>query len=223
MKLFSSTHLYDYSWDQVTTANWLKYPNPNCAHVVHVDILERRVDPNTGVLHTERLITCKQPIPALFRRLLGASDLSFARELSQVDPAGRVHTSVTWNLSMRDVMTVEERCDYRVATSEYTDGAVAVDTPATTLGGAPGNGRTVFVQEARISALGTLSRLAGRVEDFALTRFGENAAIGRRGFEWVLERLWREGAAVTAHLPMLHNNTNNNNNNNESISAMSTK
>ncbi|KAI8052795.1 PRELI-like family-domain-containing protein [Syncephalis plumigaleata] len=187
MKLFSSTHLYD--WDQVTTANWLKYPNPNCAHVVHVDILDRRVDPDTGILHTERLITCKQPIPAFFRRILGASDLSFAREISYVDPVGRVHTSITWNLSLRDMMTVEERCDYRVATSDCID-------PETRATNTALEDRTVFVQEARISALGSLSRLAGRVEDFALTRFGENAAIGRRGFEWVLERLWKEGAAM---------------------------
>jgi len=201
MKIFSSTHLYDYSWDQVTTANWLKYPNPNCAHVVHVDILNRELDPATGILHTERLITCRQPIPAFFRRILGAGDLSFAREVSHVDPVGRVHASTTWNLSMRDVMTVEERCDYRVAAVDEADATPALSESL--------EGRTVFVQEARISALVNFSRLASRVEDFALARFDENAAIGRRGFEWVLERLWKEGAAVarlahleTANLPL---------------------
>jgi hypothetical protein len=120
---------------------------------------------------------------------LGASDLSFAREISQVDPVGRVHTSITWNLSLRDMMTVEERCDYRVATVDCID-------PETTTTSKALENRTVFVQEARITALGSLSRLAGRVEDFALARFGENAAIGKRGFEWVLERLWKEGAAM---------------------------
>lgn len=31
--------------------------------VVHVDVLSRSVDSSTGVLKTERLITCRQPIP----------------------------------------------------------------------------------------------------------------------------------------------------------------
>ncbi|RKP10823.1 PRELI-like family-domain-containing protein [Thamnocephalis sphaerospora] len=176
MKIFSSTHLYSYNWNQVSAASWHKYPNPCSPHVLHVDILDRHVDAETGCLRTERLITCRQPIPGFFRRLLGAPEVTYAREVSEVDPVGRIHTATTWNLSMKDVMTVEELCDYRVD-PENPD-------------------RTVFVQEARISALGMMSRLASRVEDFALHRFGENAAVGRRGFEWVLERLWKEGVAA---------------------------
>jgi hypothetical protein len=176
MKIFSSTHLYQYNWNQVTAASWHKYPNPCSAHVVHVDILDRHIDPETGCLRTERLIACKQPIPGFIRRILGAPDLTYAREISEVDPNGRTHTAITWNLSMQDVMTVEERVDYRVDTNNPE--------------------HTVFVQEARISARNMMSRLASRVEEFALARFGENALIGRRGFEWVLERLWKEAGAA---------------------------
>jgi hypothetical protein len=55
--------LFNYPWNHVTHANWNKYPNPNSPQVIHVDVLDRRVDPETGILHTERLIACKQPIP----------------------------------------------------------------------------------------------------------------------------------------------------------------
>jgi len=48
---------------------------------------------------------------------------------------------------------------------------------------------TIFKQEARISAAGVLSRVAGMVEDAGVKRFKENALIGRQGLESVLERL----------------------------------
>lgn len=63
MKLFKSIHEYNYQWDLVSAANWQKYPNENCPHVQHVDVLNRTVDPETGILTTERLITVEQSAP----------------------------------------------------------------------------------------------------------------------------------------------------------------
>ncbi|KAK3827453.1 MAG: PRELI-like family-domain-containing protein [Benniella sp.] len=69
MKFFHTSHKFDHSWAQVTAANWQKYPNEQCPHVIAVDVLSRHVDPNTGVLHTERLLTCNQNAPALILKV----------------------------------------------------------------------------------------------------------------------------------------------------------
>lgn len=43
---------------------WHKYPNPYCTHVQTVDVLSRTVDPETGIVRTERVLGCKQKTPA---------------------------------------------------------------------------------------------------------------------------------------------------------------
>lgn len=52
MKVFSSTCNFEYSWDEVSTANWRKYCpwNDKATHVVGVDTLSRTIDPNTGIV-----------------------------------------------------------------------------------------------------------------------------------------------------------------------------
>lgn len=48
MRLFQATHRFDHPWNQVTLANWRKYPNSMSPHILNVDVLERSVDPATG-------------------------------------------------------------------------------------------------------------------------------------------------------------------------------
>jgi hypothetical protein len=52
MKVFSSITSFDYSWDEVSTANWQKYSpwNEKTPHVVAVDTLSRTVDAATGIV-----------------------------------------------------------------------------------------------------------------------------------------------------------------------------
>jgi hypothetical protein len=52
MKVFSSTTDFQYSWDEVSTANWQKYSpwNEKTPHVIAVDTLSRTVDPATGIV-----------------------------------------------------------------------------------------------------------------------------------------------------------------------------
>ncbi len=42
---------------------WHKYPNPHCSHVVTVDVIDRSIDPVTGLIRTERVLGCKQRAP----------------------------------------------------------------------------------------------------------------------------------------------------------------
>lgn len=69
MKFFKSVHTFNYEWNLVSAAQWQKYPNDHCPHVQHVDVLNRTVDPETGILTTERLITVKQNMPRLLLKV----------------------------------------------------------------------------------------------------------------------------------------------------------
>ncbi|KAJ3377316.1 hypothetical protein HDU84_008782 [Entophlyctis sp. JEL0112] len=114
MKLFSSSKVLTYDWDIVTQANWNKYPNPESAHVVSVDILDRSVDPVTGVLTTERLLCVKQAAPSILRAIgLPIPELAWFREVSTLDPRSRVYTADSVNLTMRELMIVKERVVYQ--------------------------------------------------------------------------------------------------------------
>lgn len=50
-------------WSHVVIGMWRKYPNPKCSHVVSVDVVDRSVDPETGIIRTERILGCKQKAP----------------------------------------------------------------------------------------------------------------------------------------------------------------
>ena len=53
MKFLEMVHHFDRPWSLVTFAAWNKYPNENSPQVLHVDVLDRHVDPATGVLHLD--------------------------------------------------------------------------------------------------------------------------------------------------------------------------
>ncbi|KAF9929988.1 hypothetical protein BGZ65_005539 [Modicella reniformis] len=168
MKFFQAFHKFDHSWAQVTAANWQKYPNEQCPHVIAVDVLNRHVDPVTGVLHTERLLTCNQNAPALVLKFLGGSTLSYVRETSELDPRTQKLTMRTENLTMSNVLKINESVTYTVHPQDHST--------------------TLFKQEAQIVAGSALSRFSSYVEDFCLKRFHDNAAVGRAGFENVLDK-----------------------------------
>jgi hypothetical protein len=60
MRVFASSCTFDYSWEEVSTANWRKYSpwNDKTTHVIAVDTLSRHVDPSTGIVSA-----CTNPPP----------------------------------------------------------------------------------------------------------------------------------------------------------------
>ena len=183
MRVFSSTHTYDYSWPEVSTANWRKYSrwNPCSSHVIGVDTLSRSVDPETRILRTERLITCRQPCPGWLNALLGTSNggapTSYVYETSYVDPERRRVTMCSANMTWSTLLNVRETVVYEPEPEEGREGE-----------------KTRFSQEARITArCGGWRRIREKIEEASLERFGDNARKGREGFEAVLEmsrRVW---------------------------------
>ncbi|EFX04358.1 mitochondrial protein sorting [Grosmannia clavigera kw1407] len=178
MKVFSNSVTFDYSWEEVSTANWRKYCpwNDKSTHVIAVDTLSRSVDPETGVLRTERLITCRQSVPDWLKTLLGNvvcnGGESHVFETSYVNTNARTVTMVSQNVTWSNLLSVQETVVYR---------------PAENSPGSPSPHHTQFVQDAKITALcGGWQRIRNAIEDSLVTRFRDNAAKGREGFESVL-------------------------------------
>lgn len=89
---------FRHPWDTVVQAVWRKYPNPMNPSVVGIDIVDRKVCPETSVLHTHRLISCKWGLPGWAEKLLGR-DTSIASEHSQLDPKNKSFTLKSKNVS----------------------------------------------------------------------------------------------------------------------------
>jgi len=170
MKIFSSEHSFNYPWEQVSSANWKKYPNEMSTHVVAVDVLRREVDTETGMLRTERLITCRQAIPKFLLALVGGTNVSYVREVSEVDPKTRNLTLRSVNLTMNHLLSVYEIVSYTPDPSNPSE-------------------NTLFRQEAQITAYASFRRLCNKIEDWSVQRFNDNAQLGKQGFESVLQQV----------------------------------
>jgi PRELI-like family len=171
MRIFSSSYTFDYSWEEVSTNNWRKYCpwNDKAEHVLAVDTLSRHVEPTTGILRTERLITCRQTAPQWVLTLLGGDTTSHVYEVSYVDPQQKKVTLCSTNMTWSNLLQCRETVVYQPVKGE-------------------GKSRTELRQEAKIVALcGGWQKIKSKIEDASIERFRENAARGREGFEMVLE------------------------------------
>ncbi|CAO3673600.1 unnamed protein product [Umbelopsis vinacea] len=168
MRLFKTVHDFDYSWHTVSAAQWQKYPNEHCPHVQHVDVLDSSVDPETGVLRIERLISVTQKAPGFILRAIGASTTQYVREVAIIDPKAKTMTMDSKNLTLSNILSCEESITY-------------IEHPSCPE-------KTLFTQQATISAGSTVSRMASMIEDWSVKRFQQNAVIGREGFSKVLEK-----------------------------------
>ena len=55
MKIWTSEHVFNHSWETVTQGQWQKYPNPHNQAVLGTDVVDRRVV--DGVLHSHRSVS----------------------------------------------------------------------------------------------------------------------------------------------------------------------
>lgn len=131
-----------------------------------MDTLSRHVDPSSGILRTERLITCKQSAPKWLLAMMGGNETSHVFEISYVDPATKKVTMCSTNLTFSNIINVQETVVYRPSTPS----------------------KTQFLQEAKITAVcGGWQKIKNAVEETSVSKFQENAMKGKEGFEAVLE------------------------------------
>ncbi|KAG0677046.1 hypothetical protein C6P40_003073 [Pichia californica] len=186
MKEFSATQYFDYPWEYVTAANWRKYPNEISTHVVAVDVLRREFDPVNQILKSERLITCKQPIPKWLKAFVANADTSYVREVSVVDRLGETLTLRSVNLTMAKLLKVYETVIY---TPDKSD---------------PLN-KTKFSQLAQFKSNAGWSKLENQIESWAVERFQQNASKGKLGFESILKLGILENNPITIKFNELSN------------------
>jgi len=171
MRIFSSAYEFDYSWEEVSTNNWRKYCpwNDKAEHVLAVDTLSRNIDQATGILRTERLITCRQNAPQWILSILGGDTTSQVYEVSYVDPQSKKVTMCSTNMTWSNLLQCRETVIYQPSASA-------------------GSKKTEFVQQAKIIAFcGGWQKIRNKIEESCVERFRENATKGREGFEMVLE------------------------------------
>ncbi|KAF8649719.1 hypothetical protein AX16_005491 [Volvariella volvacea WC 439] len=180
MHFFSQAFNYDHPWSHVVIGMWHKYPNPKCSHVVSIDVIDRSVDPTTGIIRTERVLGCKQKAPGWIVKLFGGSEDAFVREISFVDPATQSATITSVNLSLSQFATCYEQIRYLPVSGD----------------------RTSFTQTAEIQARMALWRhAADGLEKWLVQRFEQNAQLGKSAFTDVLRALWEERHGAHAHAP----------------------
>ncbi|KAJ1736408.1 Phospholipid metabolism protein [Coemansia sp. BCRC 34490] len=175
MRLFEATHVFRHDWDTVSLASWRKYPNDKTPHVRHVEVLNQEVDPETGVLRTERLIMVKQNVPTLLKKLFGG-DMSYVLEFSEVDPRKKSMVLQSQNMTFSNVLSVGEYILYQPDPDNRA--------------------HTQFVQSAQLKASSALCRFANKVEDMCWNRFKDNAHIGKLGLEQVVSTILAERQAL---------------------------
>nr|XP_013223914.2 PRELI domain containing protein 3B-like [Columba livia] len=113
MKIWTSEHVFDHSWETVTTAAMQKYPNPMNPSVVGVDVLARHVDPG-GKLHSHRLLSTKWGIPSIVKSIIGMRRTKmYVQEHSVVDPVEKTTELRSSNISFTNLVLVDERLVYK--------------------------------------------------------------------------------------------------------------
>ncbi|CAR26901.1 hypothetical protein ZYGR_0I01730 [Zygosaccharomyces rouxii] len=192
MRLFQNSYDFNYPWEQVTAANWKKYPNEVSTHVIAVDVLRREVCRQGRQLVSERLITVKQGVPKWITMIVGASNLSYVREVSVVDLDSKTLTLRSCNLTYSNILKVFETVRYSPHPED------------------PQN-KTLFNQEAQITAFVAINKLCNKLEEFSVQRFRDNASKGKQGFDSVLEVFsaqWDKmnGAVNDSHSAIINGN-----------------
>ncbi|KAH6570229.1 hypothetical protein BASA50_011318 [Batrachochytrium salamandrivorans] len=168
VKVLTLNTLLQHNWADVTKAIWQKYPNPFTSHVLSSDIVEQRIDPDTGILHTTRLFLKQGRLPKWGQQFINAPE-AFILEKSTVDPVNKTMTTVTRNLSHVKLMFVEETqiIHQDPENSEWTK----------------------MVTDARIVSNTAMTPFRSRIEGFGLSRFKANALNSTKGLLHVLEQI----------------------------------
>jgi len=172
MRIWTSEHTFNHSWETVTCGQWQKYPNPHNQAVIGTDVLERKVV--DGVLHSHRIISSDWGLAEWVQKLIGANKVCYASEMSKVDPKRRLMEMHSKNLSFCNFVNMEEKMTY---TSDPTDSS-----------------KTILRQETVVTVQGV--PLTSYMEGIIVNTVSNNSSKGRAAIEWVVEKLGQECRAL---------------------------
>ncbi|SBT80173.1 MSF1-like protein, putative [Plasmodium malariae] len=112
MKLFEQEHKYQYDWDTVTSAFWLKYPNSVQKHIKNIDIIGRSIDTNEKTLKLKRIIHLQYYIPNIFKNLFNIDGKGLALEEIIINLREKKLTVNTVNYTLNPLINISEECVY---------------------------------------------------------------------------------------------------------------
>merc|ERR1712002_591812 len=173
MKIWTSEHIFNHSWESVTGGQWQKYPNPHNQAVVGTDVLERRVE--NGVLYSNRIISSDWGLADWVQKLIGANKVCYAHEYSMVDPRERIMEMRSRNLSFNNFVTMEETMTYRPH-PEQSD-------------------KTLMKQETIVTVQGV--PLTSYMESIIVNTVSKNSNKGKAAIDWIVEKLGQECSALS--------------------------
>ncbi|KAI8372568.1 PRELI-like family-domain-containing protein [Choanephora cucurbitarum] len=167
VKFYQHAFDYDFQWQNVTLAYWLRYPNPFASHVLAVDVLDRHVDAN-GVLKTTRIVLKKGKAPKWFPKSFLKNSEAFIIEESEVDPKNKTMVTRTKNLNHVRIMQIVETQTFKQheTNPEWT---------------------VCKTEACIVSRFGW--GMAGRIEGFGQSSFIANAAKARKGMQHILQMI----------------------------------
>jgi len=168
MRIWTSEHVFNHSWETVTTGQWQKYPNPHNQAVLGTDVVDRRVE--AGVLHTHRIITSDWGLADWVQRLIGTNRVCYASEKSMVDPKKRLMEMHSKNLTFNSYVNMEEKMTYTADPEDDT--------------------RTMLKQEMIVTVQGV--PLTSYMEGIIVNTVSKNSSKGKAAIEWVVEKLGQE-------------------------------
>jgi hypothetical protein len=167
MKYYSSLSSLKFSWDQVASAFWNRYPNPHSSHVLTEDTVKRNVEGKK--LYSTRLISKTNKMPKWGEKIIpGGTRHVCVVEESIVDVDKKTLTTYTRNIGLTKFMTIDEKVVYRPDPENKS--------------------QTLCERQAWI--VSNLFGFSYALQAFGLDRFKKNAQKAVNGFEFVLNRMY---------------------------------
>ncbi|CAD5118131.1 unnamed protein product [Dimorphilus gyrociliatus] len=164
-----SDKVVSFSWQQVVTAFWRRYPNPYSKHVLTEDVVDRKVilSKDGPLLRSVRLLTKTNSIPKWGEKLVPSAQRTVSIiEESLVDPVRKILKTKTRNIGLTKVMYVEETVVYTMQEKH----------------------RCLIDRRATVKS--DLLGLATALQTFGAERFKHNASKANKGLEYVLNKLY---------------------------------
>lgn len=169
MRIWSSEHTFNHTWDTVVTAAWRKYPNPHNPSVTGLDVIERKMD-DEGRLRSHRLMSTTWGMPLWVAKLIGIQEVCYASEHSIVDPKSKTFSLNSRNVTLANVLRVDEKLVYTQHPKDPT--------------------KTLLTQEATVTVQGL--PWCNKLEQLVTDSMSKNAGKGRDAMEWVIDSIKKE-------------------------------
>lgn len=172
MKIWTSEHVFNHSWETICQGQWQKYPNPHNQAVIGTDVTDRRVI--GGVMHSHRIIASDWGLADWVQMLIGSNRVCYASEYSTVDPVNRLMEMKSRNLTFTSFVNMEEKMTY---TPDPQDSQ-----------------KTVLKQETVVTVQGV--PLTSYMEGIIVNTVSNNSSKGKAAIEWVVDKLGQECRAL---------------------------